>query len=74
MNLFVTHFQKEVGAEPRIMELQGNENQLAKEIEALEDEKYYKEIADKCAQRAEGFHITKMIKNNIAVYQQVMNN
>lgn len=52
----------------------GNENQLAKEIETLEDEKYYKEIADKCAERAEDFHITKMIKNNIAVYQQVMNN
>lgn len=52
----------------------GNENQLAKEIEALENEKYYKEIADKCAERAEDFHITKMIKNNIAVYQQVMNN
>ena len=52
----------------------GNEGQLAKEIEALEDEKYYKEIADKCAQRAEGFHITKMIKNNIAAYEQVINN
>ena len=52
----------------------GNESQLAKEIETLEDEKYYKEIADKCAERAEDFHITKMIKNNIAVYQQVMNN
>lgn len=52
----------------------GNQGQLAKEIEALEDEKYYKEIADKCAQRAEGFHITKMIKNNIAAYEQVINN
>ena len=28
LNLFVTHFQKEVGAELRIMELQGNENLL----------------------------------------------
>ena len=28
LNLFVTHVQKEVGAETRIMELQGNENLL----------------------------------------------
>ena len=52
----------------------GNEDQLAKEIETLEDKRYYKEIADKCTERAEDFHITKMIKNNIAAYQQVINN
>ena len=52
----------------------GNEDQLAKEIETLEDKRYYKEIADKCTERAEDFYITKMIKNNIAAYQQVINN
>jgi hypothetical protein len=51
---------------------QGNAKQLASNILQLQDMTFYHYIAKKCAQRAGGFHILKMVEENIRLYKEVI--
>ncbi len=52
----------------------GNYKELAKKIISLEDEDYYKQIANSCLQRAKEFDIKKMIESYICLYKEVLYN
>jgi len=51
----------------------GNENDLLEKIHFLADENNYKQIAEKCSQRAEKFQLTTMVEETVALYQKLIN-
>ncbi len=53
---------------------QGNEKELADEImKLLNDKDYYKEVADKCYERAQQFDINRMVDKYIKLYESIEN-
>ena len=51
----------------------GNENDLLQKIQSLANKDYYKQISQKCSQRAEDFELTTMVEKTVALYQKLTN-
>lgn len=52
----------------------GSAESLAEKINLLSDKYIYREMAEKCLQRAKEFHILEMIKRNVKLYNRLLNN